>query len=75
MFHEYRDLISELKKSNNHFARLFQEHNDLDEEINRLENAPTAPGRHDEIEQKKRQKLKLKDEIYSILKKEAEGTA
>ena len=71
MFHEYRDLISELKQSNNHFARLFQEHNELDEEISRLENDPAAPNRHDEIELKKRKKLKLKDEIYDILRKES----
>lgn len=75
MFHEYRDLIAELKQSDNHFARLFDEHNDLDEEISRLENDPAAPSRHDEIEQKKRQKLKLKDDIYTILKKEHEKKA
>ena len=71
MFHEYRDLISELKKNNNHFARLFQEHNELDEEIEKLEKEPAAPNRHDEIELKKRKKLKLKDEIYDILKQES----
>ena len=34
MLHEYRDLIAELRQSDNHFARLFNEHNALDEEIN-----------------------------------------
>lgn len=72
MFHEYRDLISELKQSNTHFARLFHEHNELDEEIDRLEKDPAAPNHHDEIEQKKRKKLKLKDEIYAILKQESQ---
>ena len=32
MLHEYRDLINELRQSDNHFARLFNEHNELDEE-------------------------------------------
>ncbi len=68
MLHEYRELISELKQSDNHFARLFNEHNALDEEITTLENDPVAINRADEIEQKKRKKLKLKDEIYHILK-------
>ncbi len=70
MLPEYRDLISELKQSDNHFARLFNEHNDLDEEIQRLENDPVSAVRKDEIEQKKRQKLRLKDQIYQLLKKE-----
>lgn len=69
MLHEYRDLIAELKQADNHFARLFNEHNELDEEIQRLENDPVLSSRHDEIELKKREKLRLKDEIYEILRK------
>lgn len=68
MLHEYRDLINELRQNDNHFARLFSEHNALDEEISRLENSPVAVSRHDEIEKKKREKLRLKDEIYRIVK-------
>lgn len=68
MFHEFRDLITELKQSDNHFARLFDEHNALDDEIKRLETGATGVTQYDEIEQKKRQKLKLKDEIYTILR-------
>ena len=30
MFPEYRDLISVLKNEDKHFARLFEEHNELD---------------------------------------------
>ena len=30
MFPEYRDLISKLKQEDAHFARLFDEHNELD---------------------------------------------
>ena len=70
MLHEYRDLIAELRQSDNHFARLFNEHNALDEEINRMESdaAVSANSRQD-IESKKREKLALKDKIYDYLRK------
>lgn len=74
MFPEYRDLISELKQSDNHFARLFNEHNDLDDKITGLENNPVTSGL-DEIEDLKRQKLHLKDQLYAILKKADEERA
>lgn len=72
MFHEYRDLITKLKHKDNHFTRLFDEHNSLDEEIDKLEKNPIAAHRHDEIEEKKRRKLQLKDEIFNYLKSVAE---
>ena len=68
MFHEDRELISQLKQSDAHFAKLFDEHNQLDSEIDKLENDVVKhASREDEIELKKRQKLHLKDEIYKIL--------
>ncbi len=69
MFPEYRDLITELKQKDAHFQRLFDQHNALDEEINKLENDPVAGHRHDDIENKKKEKLQLKDELYQILLK------
>ena len=33
MFPEFRDLISTLKTEDAHFARLFERHNDLDQQI------------------------------------------
>lgn len=73
MFPEYRDLISKLKQDDNHFARLFNEHNELDDKITGLENNPVTSGL-DEIEALKRQKLHLKDQLYAILQKaDAEG--
>ena len=68
MFPEYRDLISRLKNEDAHFARLFEEHNDLYHEIIRLENEPVTSGL-DKIDALKRQKLQLKDQMYEILKK------
>ncbi|MDO4435093.1 MAG: YdcH family protein [Cardiobacteriaceae bacterium] len=68
MLHEHRELIAELRQQDRHFARLFDAHNALDEEINNLEQNPvTAVSAHSEIEQKKVQKLALKDEIYQYI--------
>lgn len=68
MFPEYRDLISKLKTEDAHFAKLFEKHNELDQEIKNLE-ANYAPD--SEIDTLKKEKLKLKDDIYDILKKKA----
>lgn len=72
MFPEYRDLISQLKQTDTRFARLFDEHNELDDKITGLENdtvkSTTAA---DEIHVLKQKKLALKDELYTLLKKAA----
>ena len=64
MFHEYRDLITELKQKDGHFHKLFEAHNALDDSIAKLEKSHADQF---EIESKKKEKLKLKDEIYSML--------
>ena len=68
MFPEYRDLISKLKQEDAHFARLFDEHNELDDKITGLVNKPVTSG-SEEIEELKKAKLKLKDELYALLQK------
>lgn len=75
MFPEYRELISKLKQSDAHFARLFDEHNEIDDKITGLENNPvTESSAEQEIAALKHKKLALKDELYEILKKaDAEG--
>ena len=70
MFPEYRDLISKLKQEDAHFARLFDEHNELDDKITCLVNNPVTSG-SEEIEELKKAKLKLKDELYALLQKAA----
>lgn len=69
MFPEHRELITKLKTENDlHFIKLFDEHNELDEEIINLENDPVAANsRSEEIETLKRKKLALKDELYQYL--------
>ena len=69
MLPEYRDLIAQLRQSDNHFARLFDEHNALDEDITRLMKDPVAEPRDLEIEEMKKKKLALKDQIYAYLQK------
>ena len=75
MFPEYRDLISKLKQEEAHFTRIFDEHNELDDKITRLENNPvTSVTAQDEIDALKVKKLALKDQLFQLLKQaEAEG--
>ncbi|MFT4173640.1 MAG: YdcH family protein [Rhodocyclaceae bacterium] len=70
MFPEYRELISKLKNSDEHFKRLFARHNELDHRIinieARIENAS------DEIlNALKREKLHIKDQLYVVLRRAA----
>jgi hypothetical protein len=68
MFPEYRDLITKLKGHDAHFTRLFDKHNSLDQVIKNKE-ANIEPATQIEIEQLKKEKLALKDELFAILKK------
>ncbi|WP_066569021.1 YdcH family protein [Snodgrassella sp. CFCC 13594] len=71
MFPEYRDLIAKLKVEDTRFARLFDAHNKLDDKITGLTNNPVT-GNLDELDELKREKLRLKDEMHVILKEAAE---
>lgn len=66
MLHEYRDEISVLKQENAHFAKIFDEHNDLDQRIQDI-----SEGREHatsmELAELKRKKLELKDEAYAMV--------
>lgn len=70
MFPEHRELISTLKTTDAHFAKLFDKHNELDQQIKNME-AGIELATHTEIEILKKEKLHLKDELYAILKKHA----
>ncbi|MBW7981944.1 YdcH family protein [Enterobacillus tribolii] len=74
MFPEYRDLISRLKTEDARFATLFHEHNQLDHEIRRAENQPSHAF-NDQIAALKKEKLRLKDELYKILRSYEDQTA
>ena len=68
MFPEFRDLITELKGQDARFSRLFQRHNELDQEIKNMEMG-LVPAGGQLIEQLKKEKLLLKDQLHSILRK------
>jgi uncharacterized protein len=74
MFPEYRDLITRLKGHDLHFTRLFDKHNALDQQIRNME-AHIEPGSQLEIERLKKEKLSIKDQLYSHLRQVAESSA
>ncbi|MDX9813036.1 MAG: YdcH family protein [Sulfurimonas sp.] len=71
MLHEYRDIITHMKENeaaNARFLKIFHTHNELDERIINAEKG------HElltdiEIDNLKKEKLRLKDEAYNIILK------
>jgi hypothetical protein len=68
MLHEYRDIISQLKVQNAHFAKIFEKHNELDQKVLDVEEG-REPMDDLELEKLKKEKLKLKDEAYAMIVK------
>jgi len=66
-FPEHREKIHELKTSNNHFAKLFNEYHDVDHEVHRIETDVETTS-DDYLEEKKKERLHLKDELLQIIK-------
>ncbi|HET8870356.1 MAG TPA: DUF465 domain-containing protein [Aquabacterium sp.] len=66
-FPEFKDKIHALKTSSAHFAKLERDYEELDKAIVRLENG-VEHSSSAELEQKKLQRVTLKDELYSLLK-------
>lgn len=65
---ELQDTIRELKKTNVHFAKLLREYEGLDIEIGRAESEVPGYLMSDiDLEQLKKEKLKLKDELIAML--------
>ncbi|MBI2784481.1 MAG: DUF465 domain-containing protein [Gammaproteobacteria bacterium] len=65
-FPELKDRIHTLKASDHHFARRFDEYNDLDREVRRLEDEG-SPRADETMEDLKKKRLALKDELYKML--------
>ena len=64
---EYRDIIHTLKISDSHFSRLFDEYHEVDHEVHRIETG--VENTSDEyLEEKKKLRLHLKDELFQIIK-------
>ena len=64
---EYRDRIHDLKISNNHFSRLFDKYHDIDHEVHRIETGVETTS-DEYLDEKKKQRLHLKDELFHIIK-------
>jgi uncharacterized protein YdcH (DUF465 family) len=66
-FPEFKERIHILKTSSAHFVRLEREYEDVDKAIVRLETG-LEHASDQELEQKKLQRVTLKDELYAMLK-------
>lgn len=66
-FPEHREKIHELKTSNHHFAKLFEKYHEVDHEVHRIETDVETTS-DDYLEEKKKQRLHLKDELLQIIK-------
>lgn len=68
-FPEYKDRIHELKTGNNaHFNKLYDKYNIVDNNIYRIEEGIETTD-DDYLEMLKKQRLSLKDELFSMIKK------
>ncbi|MEF3192745.1 MAG: YdcH family protein [Halothiobacillaceae bacterium] len=65
-FPEHKERIHQLKMDNAHFAKLFDEYNDLTNRIEVLENNG-VPVADESLEDMKKQRLALKDALYAML--------
>jgi uncharacterized protein len=63
---EYKERIHELKISNHHFAKLFNEYDELDHLVRRCE-AEIEVHADDYVQGLKKRRLALKDELLKIL--------
>jgi uncharacterized protein YdcH (DUF465 family) len=67
-FPEFNKEIHHLKMNDNHFARLFKNYHEVTQEVFRIEQGVENTS-DDYIDQKKKLRLKLKDELFAMLKK------
>lgn len=68
-FPEYKDRIHELKVSDPHFARLFDEYHEVEHEVRRIEEGIETPS-DEYTEELKMRRLKLKDDLFAMIKGE-----
>lgn len=66
MLHEYRDIITKMKQENVHFAKIFEKHNQLDQDILDVDEGRDHMDQF-ELETLKKEKLRLKDEAYAMV--------
>lgn len=66
-FPEYREQIHNLKMTNKHFAKLFEEYHTINNNVELMEGEVT-PTATDVEEGYKKRRLQLKDELHTMLK-------
>lgn len=65
-FPEHKQTIHDLKMNDNHFKRLFDEYEEIDRDIVRFEQEIEIAC-DERLEDLKKQRLKLKDELHGML--------
>jgi hypothetical protein len=65
-FPEFKEKIHQFKEENAHFARLVNSYEAIEKEIYRIEEQIETPS-DEYTEEKKKERLQLKDEIYTML--------
>jgi uncharacterized protein YdcH (DUF465 family) len=65
-FPEFADKIHELKTHNAHFKKLFDNYDEIDHEIYRIE-TDTEPSSDATLNQLRSERVRLKDEIFDFL--------
>ena len=64
---EHRETIHKLKMTDAHFSKLFEQYHEVDHEIHRIETDIETTS-DDYLEEKKKLRLHLKDELLSMIK-------
>jgi len=64
---EHKERIHQLKMSDKHFAKLYDEYNELDQQILRMEEGFETPS-DDVLEEVKKKRLYLKDKLVEMIK-------
>ncbi|MEO8002548.1 MAG: YdcH family protein [Arenimonas sp.] len=65
-FPEFREKIHALKISDKHFSNLFEEYEIVDKAVVRIENG-IEPNTDSYLEEQKKNRLHLKDQLYAML--------
>ena len=68
-FPEFKEQIHDLKISDGHFSRLFDEYHVVNREVHRAEAAGLNIS-DEHYEELKKERMKLKDELYTMLQKQ-----
>jgi uncharacterized protein len=66
-FPEHEQRIRELKVSDTHFRKLFDEYHEVDHEVHRIESG-AEPTSDDHLHKRRAHRVYLKDELYKLIR-------